>query len=100
MKNREQWGSRLGFILAASGSSEKTQLGSHEAAGYRQRQRFYEGVSAEGRLLFAKGIARYIIFLARTTGMVSKAKCDEVLSLLESYSTYKQLLNDIAPNLS
>ena len=39
--------------------------------GYAQRARFYGGISAHGRLQFAKGIASYILFLADTTGQAS-----------------------------
>jgi hypothetical protein len=41
------------YVLAAGGRAEKAALGDHTPAGYQQRARFY-GVSAEGRLLFAR----------------------------------------------
>jgi hypothetical protein len=54
------------YVLAAGGSPSR--LGDHGAAGYAQRARFY-GVSDEARLLYAKGVAGYILFLAETTGL-------------------------------
>jgi hypothetical protein len=57
-------------VLAAGGSPER--LGDHGAAGYAQRARYY-GVSSEARLLFAKGVAGYILFLAEATGLAAGA---------------------------
>ncbi|MBK6406732.1 MAG: hypothetical protein IPF66_17820 [Holophagales bacterium] len=54
------------YVLAAGGSTSR--LGDHGAAGYAQRARFY-GVSDEARLLYARGVAGYILFLAETTGL-------------------------------
>ena len=54
------------YILAAGGSTSR--LGDHGAAGYAQRARFY-GVSDDARLLYAKSVAGYILFLAETTGL-------------------------------
>jgi hypothetical protein len=54
------------YVLAANGSTSR--LGDHGAAGYAQRARFY-GVSDEARLLYARGVAGYILFLAETTGL-------------------------------
>lgn len=54
------------YVLAAGG--ETGRLGDHGAAGYAQRARFY-GVSPEARLLYAKGVAGYVLFLAEATGL-------------------------------
>ena len=56
------------YVLAAGGRAEKAALGDHTPAGYAQRSRFY-AVSAEGRLNYARNVARYIVFLAETTGL-------------------------------
>ena len=85
------------FVLAAGGLAERAALGDHSPAGYRQRARFYGGISDEGRLKFGQGIASYIIFLARTCGMASKASCDAAEVKLQSYTEYDALLRDIAP---
>jgi len=59
------------FVLAARGKAEKKALGDHTPGGYGQRARFY-AISDEGRLNFARGIARYIVFLAENTGLASR----------------------------
>ncbi len=59
------------YVLAAGGSTGR--LGDHGAAGYAQRARFYD-VSGEARLLYAKGVAGYILFLAETTGLSPAAR--------------------------
>jgi hypothetical protein len=61
------------YVLAANGSSEKSALGDHGVAGYRQRARFY-GISGQARRLFARNIAAYIVFLAENTGLASAEK--------------------------
>ena len=87
------------FVLAANGSAEKSGLGDHSPVGYAQRARFYGGVSDAGRLLFAKGIASYIIFLADTTGQCSKDRCKGAYQVLDSYKSYADMLADIASGL-
>ena len=57
------------FILAAGGP-EKSALGDHTEAGYRQRARFYS-ISDEARLRYARHVAGYILFLAEETGLVT-----------------------------
>src|SRR3954469_9131522 len=74
------------YVLAANGRAEKSALGDHSPAGYRQRARFYS-ISAEGRLGYAKNVATYIIFLAENTGLASKDRCAASLKLLENYTT-------------
>jgi hypothetical protein len=76
-----------------SGSS--TALGDHTPAGYRQRARFY-GISAEGRLNFAKNIAAYIVFLAENTGLASAAACAGARTLLARYASLEEMLGDIS----
>ena len=74
------------YVLAAGGRAEKKALGDHTAAGYQQRARFY-AVSDEGRLNFAKGIARYIVFLAENAGLAPAARCAAARKLLDRYAT-------------
>ncbi|MDA3959350.1 MAG: tagaturonate epimerase family protein [Planctomycetota bacterium] len=88
------------FVLAADGSTNKAKLGDHSPAGYAQRARFYGGISDTGRLEFAKAVARYIIFLADTTGLASAATCQAASTKLDAYNDYASLLNDIAPSQS
>jgi hypothetical protein len=83
------------FVLAADGRAEKTALGDHSPAGYRQRARFY-GVSDEARLRYAVNVASYLIFLAEHTGLVPAERCAAARHLLESYSTLERLLADIS----
>ena len=83
------------YVLAAGGRAEKAALGDHTPAGYAQRARFY-GVSPEARLLFAKRIAAYLIFLAENTGLVTKERCAATSKLLASYTTLEAMLGDIS----
>lgn len=83
------------YVLAGGGRAEKAALGDHTPAGYRQRARFY-GISEEGRLNFAKAIARYIIFLADNTALASKETCAAAGKLLEGYTSLNAMLNDIS----
>ena len=83
------------FVLAGGGRAEKAALGDHTPAGYRQRARFY-GVSDEGRLNFAKNIARYIVFLAEHTKLAAPERCQGARTLLDRYATLDEMLNDIS----
>jgi len=83
------------YVLAAGGKPEKAALGDHSPAGYQQRARFY-AVSPEARLLFAKRIAAYLIFLAENTGLASKERCAAASKLLAGYATLDAMLNDIS----
>ncbi len=83
------------YVLAAGGRPEKSALGDHTPAGYRQRARFY-AVSAETRLLFSKRIAAYLIFLAENTGLATRERCAATSKLLASYTTLDAMLNDIS----
>jgi len=83
------------FVLAAAGRAEKAALGDHTPAGYAQRARFYT-ISAEGRLNYARNVARYIVFLAQNTGLVPTAACAAALQRLDGYASLEQLLADIA----
>ena len=83
------------FVLAAGGRAEKAALGDHTPAGYQQRARFYS-VSDEGRLLFAKNIASYIVFLAENTGLAPAETCAAARKLLERYVSLDEMLNDIS----
>ncbi len=74
------------YVLAADGRAEKSALGDHTAAGYRQRARFY-AISEEGRLGFAKNIAAYLLFLAENTGLAPAARVAEARARLESTPT-------------
>ena len=83
------------YVLAAGGKPEKSALGDHTAAGYRQRARFY-AVSPEARLLFSKRIAAYLIFLAENTGLATKERCAATTKLLAGYQTLDAMLGDIS----
>jgi len=83
------------YVLAAGGKPEKSALGDHTPAGYRQRARFY-AVSPETRLLFSKRIAAYLIFLAENTGLATKERCAAVSKLLNGYTTLDAMLGDIS----
>ena len=82
-------------VLAGGGRAEKAALGDHTPAGYRQRARFYS-ISDQGRLLFAKGIATYIVFLAENTGLASAAVCAAARKLLVGYATLDAMLSDVS----
>ena len=82
-------------VLAADGRAEKAALGDHTAAGYGQRARFY-AISPEARLLYAKGVASYLVFLAENTKLASAETCAAARGRLASYASYEELLNDIA----
>ena len=83
------------FILAANGRANKEALGDHSPRGYEQRSRFYS-ISDEGRLLYAKRVAEYIIFLAENTGVVELSKCKEVRQELGQIECLKTFLSSIA----
>lgn len=83
------------YVLAAGGSSEKSALGDHSAAGYEQRRRFYT-ISDEARLCYAKNAASYILFLAEATGLSSAEKCQAAKSRLEGYNTFQSMVADIS----
>jgi hypothetical protein len=83
------------FVLAAQGRAERAALGDHGAEGYRQRARFY-AVSDAGRLAYARNVAGYLCFLAETTGMVSAERAASAQRRLDAYSTYAELVADIA----
>ncbi|MFM1850419.1 MAG: hypothetical protein RIS54_103 [Verrucomicrobiota bacterium] len=83
------------YVLAPGGRPEKSALGDHTAAGYRQRARFY-AVSSEARLRFAQRIASYLLFLAEHTGLAPAGQCHAAATRLETYATLDELLADIA----
>lgn len=82
------------YVLAAGGRAEKAALGDHSPAGYRQRARFYS-VSDEGRLLYAKNVAAYIVFLAENTGLAPRETCAAARAKLAALATLGALLDDI-----
>jgi hypothetical protein len=84
------------FVLAADGRADRTALGDHGRAGYRQRARFY-AISASGRLAYAKNVAEYLCFLAETTGQAPSAACERAKAKLRAYASYEALVADIAP---
>ncbi len=78
------------YVLAADGASDKKALGDHSAEGYKQRQRFYS-ISEQGRLLYVKRVAEYILFLATNTSLVDSQVCENAkaeLALINSYSNF------------
>ena len=80
------------YVLAGAGSIDK--LGDHTKLGYDQRKRFY-AISNEGRLLFAKGVASYIIFLAETTGVSTKETVTTAKAKLAKLNSIDDLLSQI-----
>ncbi len=85
------------YVLAADGRSEKSALGDHSPAGYKQRARFYS-ISPEGRLAFARRVALYIIGLAKDTGLASEETYNEVNDRLAAYTSFDSFVADIARN--
>jgi hypothetical protein len=83
------------YVLAGGGRAEKAALGDHTPAGYVQRSRFYS-ISGEGRLNYARNVARYIVFLAETTGLASPAVCAAASRRLDGYSSLDEMLAGIA----
>jgi len=84
------------YVLAAGGRAEKSALGDHSPAGYQQRARFYN-ISDKGRLGYGRRVAAYLVFLAETTGLVPAAHCEKVRQRLERLTSYREMLDDIAP---
>lgn len=84
------------YVLAANGVAEKSSLGDHSPAGYKQRARFYS-ISDEGRLRYAVKVAEYICFLADTTGLVDAQVCQDVKSKLSNYVSFDNFIADIQP---
>jgi hypothetical protein len=84
------------YVLAAEGRSDKSSLGDHTPAGYRQRARFY-AISPEGQLLYAKNVALYLCFLAETTGQATALSCHTAREQLKQLHSYEQFLTAIAP---
>jgi hypothetical protein len=83
------------YVLAAGGRADKAALGDHTPDGYRQRERFY-AISPEARLLYARGVAAYLVFLAEQTGLVPAARCAAAGKLLARYETLESMINDIS----
>jgi hypothetical protein len=83
------------FVLAAGGRAEKAALGDHSAAGYAQRGRFYS-ISPEALLLYSKGVASYIVFLAESTGLVAAGRCASARRLLERAPSYEAFIGQIS----
>ncbi len=84
------------FVLAAEGRAEKVALGDHSPAGYRQRSRFYS-ISDEGRLLFARNVALYVLFLAENVGISDSVTCEEARSELAEFSSFEAFHSSIFP---
>jgi len=82
------------YVLAAGGVAQKSALGDHSPAGYAQRARFYT-ISGEGRLNFARNVARYLIFLAENTGLAPADRCANALAKLEAYTSLPEMLADV-----
>ena len=83
------------YVLAADGSAEKSALGNHMAAGYRQRSRFYE-ISEQGKLLYVQRVASYILFLAESTGVSTPEICRKAKEELASYVTFPEFMSSIS----
>ncbi|GDY14248.1 hypothetical protein LBMAG53_31260 [Planctomycetota bacterium] len=84
------------FVLAAGGKASKSALGDHGQAGYQQRARFY-AISEQARLGYARNVAEYLCFLCETTGLVGAAKVAAARSRLATFTSYTDLVQDIAP---
>ncbi len=84
------------YVLAAGGRAEKKDLGDHTPAGYTQRARFY-AISDEGRLNYARNVARYLVFLAEETGLAPAGVCAAARGRLEAYPNLAAMLEDTAP---
>ena len=82
------------YVLAAGGQPVKSALGDHSPAGYEQRARFY-AISPEARLIYSKGVASYLIFLAETTGLALAERCAATRKRLDGYTTLDAMLDDI-----
>jgi hypothetical protein len=80
------------YVLAAGGS--KDRLGDHGAAGYAQRARFY-GVSGETRLLYAKGVASYLLFLAEATGLADAGRVAVARARLDALADHDAFERDL-----
>ena len=80
------------FILAANGDTGR--LGDHSIEGYTQRSRFYR-ISDQARLLYARCVAKYILFLAETTGITPAAEVENIRKKLSGFREYRELLEDI-----
>jgi hypothetical protein len=83
------------YVLAAEGRADKDSLGDHTAKGYEQRKRFYS-ISDQGRLLYAKKVAEYILFLAENTGLVSSANCENARVELNEIKTFDIFIESIS----
>ena len=83
------------YVLAAEGRAEKSALGDHSPAGYNQRSRFYS-ISNEGKLRYAICVAEYILFLAETTGLVTKDICNNASAKLKTYRSFSDFVADIS----
>jgi hypothetical protein len=83
------------FVLAAGGAANKSALGDHGPAGYQQRARFY-AISEQARLGYARNVAEYLCFLCETTGLVAAAKVAAARSRLATFTSYTDLVQDIA----
>jgi hypothetical protein len=83
------------YVLAAEGRAEKAALGDHSPAGYAQRARFY-AISPEARLLYSRGVAEYLIFLAENTGIAPAARCAAARSLVAGYPSLEAFLEGIS----
>ena len=82
------------YVLAAGGRADKSALGDHSPAGYRQRARFY-AIGADARLRYAKAVAGYIIFLAQHTGLAPRDRCSAASERLARYSSVEAMYDDI-----
>ena len=82
-------------VLAAEGKPEKEALGDHSPAGYRQRARFYS-ITPRAKFLYARNVARYILFLAENTGIAPQETCAAAKARLEALGSLDELTEDIA----
>jgi hypothetical protein len=83
------------YVLAAEGRADKDSLGDHTVKGYEQRQRFYS-ISDQGRLLYVKKVAEYILFLAENTGLASSENCENARVELDEIKTFDFFIESIS----
>jgi hypothetical protein len=83
------------YVLAAGGKADKSALGDHSKAGYMQRARFYS-ITPEARLLYAKGVASYLLFLAEHTGLAPAERCAAARAVLGRIASHEEFLDEIS----
>ncbi len=79
-------------VLAAGGRTDR--LGDHGPEGYAQRARFY-GIGDEARLLYAKRVAAYLLFLAEATGLAPAGRVATARGRLDALADHDAFERDL-----